>query len=410
MGLAPYGIENSEDTISFINKIKSHIVDIKDDGSIFLNQKYFKYTFGLKMIEENKFKELFGLNTRKEEDEITQKHANLALAIQIVTEEIIIKMVKETKRLTLSNNLCLAGGVALNCVANGKIEELKIFNNIYIQPASGDAGGSLGAALAINHMYFDKDRTYSKDYDLMKGSYLGPYFSNKEIIITNKQYKAVFEYYESFDQLSKKVSHLISEGKIIGWFQGRSEFGPRALGNRSILADPRNTKMQKKLNLKIKYREGFRPFAPSVLEEDYDMFFNGKIISPYMLMVKKIKKEIKTSLPNNYISLNYWKKLYTKRSLLQSITHVDFSARIQTVNKETNPRYWKLINEFKKITKVGVLINTSFNVRGEPIVNSPEDAFKCFMNTDMDYLVIENFIYKKSEQLTNFKKINFDKD
>ena len=274
MGLAPYGIESSKDTISFINKIKSHIVDIKDDGSIFLNQSYFKYTYGLKMIEEIKFKELFGIDTRKEEDEITQKHANLAFAIQNVTEEIIIKMVKETKRLTLSDNLCLAGGVALNCVANGKIEELKIFNNIYIQPASGDAGGSLGAALAVNHMYFDKKRNYSKDYDLMKGSYLGPYFSKKEIIITNKRYKAVYNYYESFDQLSKKVSHLISKGNIVGWFQGRSEFGPRALGNRSILADPRNPNMQKKLNLKIKYREGFRPFAPSVLEEDYNLFFN----------------------------------------------------------------------------------------------------------------------------------------
>lgn len=410
MGLAPYGIDDSEETISFIEKIKSKIVDIKEDGSIFLNQEYFKYTYGLRMIKENKFKYLFGIKTRKEEEEITQTHCNMALAIQKVTEEIVIKMVKETKKLTSSNNLCLSGGVALNCVANGKIEELGIFENIYIQPASGDAGGSLGSALAINHMYFNSNRIYSKDYDLMKGSYLGPYFSDKEILITNKKYKAISEHLESFENLSKKVAKLISEGKIVGWFQGRSEFGPRALGNRSILADPRNPEMQKKLNLKIKYREGFRPFAPSVLEEDYSKFFEGNTKSPYMLMVKKIKDEIKIKTPNNYWNLNYWEKLYTNRSKLQSITHVDFSARIQTVSKKTNLRYWSLINEFKKITDVGVLVNTSFNVRGEPIVNSPEDAFKCFMNTEMDVLVIGNFLYYKKEQILYFKKQEFKKD
>ena len=410
MGLAPYGIEDSEETKLFIDKIKSEVVDIKDDGSIFLNQKYFKYTYGLKMIKENKFKSLFGFNTRKEEEEITQTHCNMALAIQKVTEEIVINMVKETKRLTNSNNLCLSGGVALNCVANGKIEELGLFDNIYIQPASGDAGGSLGAALAINHMYFDSNRPYSKEYDLMKGSYLGPYFSDKEILITSKKYKAVYEHEDSFEKLSKKVAKLISEGNVIGWFQGRSEFGPRALGNRSILADPRNPDMQKKLNLKIKYREGFRPFAPSVLEEDYSDFFEGKTMSPYMLMVKKIQKNVKLKTPEDYWELNYWDKLYTNRSKLQSITHVDFSARIQTVSKKTNLRYWKLINEFKKITKVGVLVNTSFNVRGEPIVNSPEDAFKCFMNTEMDYLVIENYLYSKQEQSTKIKRNVFKMD
>ena len=293
MGLAPYGIEESEETKLFIKKIKTEIVDIKNDGSIFLNQKYFKYTYGLRMINENKFKSLFGINTRKEVEEITQTHCNMALAIQKVTEEIVIKMVKETKKLTNSNNLCLSGGVALNCVANGKIEELEIFENIYIQPASGDAGGSLGAALAINHMYFDSDRIYSKEYDLMKGSYLGPYFSEKEILITNKKYKAVYKHLVSFEELSKKVAELISQGNVVGWFQGRSEFGPRALGNRSILADPRNPEMQKKLNLKIKFREGFRPFAPSILEEDYSEFFEGKTSSPYMLLVKKSKKKLK---------------------------------------------------------------------------------------------------------------------
>ena len=410
MGLAPYGIESSEETKSFINKIKSNIVDIKDDGSIFLNQKFFKYTYGLRMIKENEFKKLFGLNSRKDEDKISQTHCNLALSIQKVVEEIVIKMVKETKKLTNSKNLCLSGGVALNCVANGKIDELKIFDNIYIQPASGDAGGSLGCALAINHMYYNVDRNFSKSYDLMKGAYLGPYFSKKEIIITNKKYKADYEYFESFQELSKLTAKLISEGNVIGWFQGRSEFGPRALGNRSIVADPRNPEMQKKLNLKIKYREGFRPFAPSVIEEDYNEFFEGDILSPYMLMVKKIKSNIKTSISKKYEKLNYWKKLYTKRSTLQSITHVDFTARIQTVNKNTNSRYWNLINEFKKITNIGVLINTSFNVRGEPIVNSPEDAFKSFINTEMDFLVINNILYRKNRQTTIIKKDVFKKD
>ncbi len=410
MGLAPYGIENSVDTTSFINKIKSEIVNIKDDGSIFLNQKYFKYTHGLRMINDKRFNKLFGMSTRKEDEEITQKHCNLALAIQKVTEEIIINMVKETKRLTSSNNLCLSGGVALNCVANGKIEDLKLFKKIYIQPAAGDAGGSIGSALAVNHMYFEKERKYTNDYDLMRGSYLGPLYSKKEILISNKKLKANYKYYESFDRLSAHVAMLISEGNVIGWFQGRSEFGPRALGNRSILADPRNPDMQKKLNLKIKYREGFRPFAPSVLEEDYNKFFAGNILSPYMLMVKKINNSIKTRLPANYYNLNYWDKLYSMRSKLQSITHVDFSARVQTVNQKTNTKYWSLINEFKKITGVGVLINTSFNVRGEPIVNTPEDAFKCFMNTEMDYLVIRNFLYNKKNQNQKYEKQYFEKD
>ena len=410
MGLAPYGIEESKETNLYIDKIKSEIVDIKDDGSIFLNQKYFKYTYGLRMINENKFKDLFGLSLRKEEEEITQKHCNMALAIQKVTEEIVTKIVKETKRITNSKNLCLSGGVALNCVANGKIEELKLFENIYIQPASGDAGGSLGCALAINHMYYDCERNYSNEYDLMRGSYLGPYYSDKEILIINKKFKAVYQYIESFEELSKRVAELISKGNIVGWFQGRAEFGPRALGNRSILADPRIPDMQKKLNLKIKYREGFRPFAPSVLEEDYSKFFEGEIVSPYMLMVKKVQSKIKSKISKEYWELNYWDKLYSKRSKLQSVTHVDFSSRIQTVSKKTNPKYWNLINEFKKITNVGVLINTSFNVRGEPIVNSPEDAFKCFMNTEMDYLVINNFLYKKEKQKINFNKIEFDKD
>ena len=406
MGLAPYGIADSKETLSFIKKIKSEIIEIKNDGSLFLNQKYFKYTYGLRMINERNFIKLFKISTRKEEEEITQKHCNLALAIQKITEEIVLKMAREAKRITKSENLCLSGGVALNCVANGKIEELNLFKNIYVQPASGDAGGSLGSALSVNHMYFDMDRIYSNDYDLMKGSLLGPYFSSKEILMMSKKHKSNYVFYDSFNELSKKVSKLISEGNVIGWFQDRSEFGPRALGNRSILADPRNPLMQKKLNLKIKYREGFRPFAPSVLEEDYDKFFEGKIKNPYMLMVKKVKKNILTTLPEKYDSYNYWDKLYTKRSKLQSITHVDFSARIQSVAKKTNYKYWTLINEFKKLTGFGVLINTSFNVRGEPIVNTPEEAFKCFMNTEMDYLVIGNYFYSKKDQKNKNFKIN----
>ncbi len=398
MGLAPYGNQKSDETIEFIKKIKSTIVDIKNDGSIFLNQKYFSYVDSLRMIKDDLFLNLFNLKRRKELDPITQSHCNMAYAIQNVVEEIVIKLVKESKKITNSKNLCLSGGVALNCVINGKIDELNIFDNIYIQPASGDAGGSLGCAFAINHMFFKQERYFSKNYDLMSGAYLGPYFSDKEITLMNKKNKAVFEYYDSFEELSQIVSKLIAEGNVIGWFQGKSEFGPRALGNRSILADPTNPTMQKKLNLKIKYRESFRPFAPSVLEEDYENYFEGKNHNPYMLLVKNIKNQIKSQIPKNYQNLDFIKKLYTKRSNLQSITHVDFSARIQSVSKSTNYRFWKLISDFKKISGIGVVVNTSFNVRGEPIVNDPNDAFKCFMATDMDYLVIENFLYCKKKQ------------
>ncbi|MFV8224372.1 carbamoyltransferase [Christiangramia aquimixticola] len=409
MGLAPYGNPHSDETSTFIEKIKKYIVDIKEDGSIFLNQDYFKYAVGNRMINSKRFESLFGIKIRGEHDDINQSHCNLAYAIQNVTEEIVIRLAKETKRLTNSKNLCLSGGVALNCVANGKIHELKIFDNIYIQPASGDAGGALGAALAINHMYFGNERIFTNTYDLMQGSYLGPYYSDKEITYLNRKYKAESKQLE-FAQLKRKVAKLLSEGFVVGWFQGRSEFGPRALGNRSILADPRNREMQKKLNLKIKYRESFRPFAPSVLEEDYSNYFKGDLKSPYMLMVKDIKETIKSNIPSNYHNLEYLEKLYTERSSLQAITHVDFSARIQTVSRETNPKYWELINEFKNITNIGVLINTSFNVRGEPIVNSPEDAYKCFMSTEMDYLVINNFFYEKNLQTEMIKKNVFKDD
>ncbi|MDC3105270.1 carbamoyltransferase [bacterium] len=399
MGLAPYGNPKSDQTNKFIKLIKQELVDIKDDGSIWLNQKYYNYATGLRMVRDSKWKDLFGFTRRNEEVDIEQHHCNLALAIQIVTEEIVLKMGKEAKRLTNSDNLCLAGGVALNCVANGKLQKEGIFKNIYIQPAAGDAGAALGAAQAIYYMYFDGKREANGLNDIMQGSYLGPSYSSKEIMSMNKKTKAVYENYSSFDNLSKDIAKEISEGKVVGWFQGRMEFGPRALGNRSILGDARKPEMQKKLNLKIKYREGFRPFAPSVLAEDSKQLFDLDVDSPYMLLVAPIHDSIKKKLPENYYDLPLWERLYTERSTLQSITHLDFSARVQTVHKRTNIRYWQLINAFKEITDYGIVVNTSFNVRGEPIVCSPYDAYRCFMSTEMDYLVINNFVYNKTNQI-----------
>ncbi len=398
MGLAPYGNPHSEQTTKFIKLIKENIVDIKEDGSIWLNQNYFKYATGLKMINESKWESLFGFKAVKPESDIEQKHCNLAYAIQNVTEEIVLKMAKEAKKLTGSDYLCLSGGVALNCVANGKLLKENLFKEIYIQPASGDAGGSLGAALTAHYMYFENARDVVERHDSMKGSYLGPDFSDKEINTALKKNKAVYEKYESFDQVCRTVAELLNDGNVIGWFQGKMEFGPRALGNRSILADARNKEMQRILNIKIKYREGFRPFAPSVLAEDVKDYFDMTSISPYMLLVADVKKERRKELPENYFELDLWDRLYFDRSDLQSITHLDFSARVQTVHKETNERYWKLINAFKQKTGYAVLVNTSFNVRGEPVVCSPEDAYKCFMRTEMDYLVINNFLLEKTRQ------------
>ena len=366
------------------------------------------------MINEKKWSQLYGFSVRKPDDDIKQNHCNLALAIQIVTEEIVIKMAKEVKKITGSKNLCMAGGVALNCVANGKLIKENIFENIYIQPAAGDAGGALGAAFAANHIYFNNERKISGEYDKMKGTYLGPEYSDKEIVLMNKKTKAIFEKYEDFSDLCKQIAKKIADGNVIGWFQGRMEFGPRALGCRSILGDARNPEMQKKLNLKIKYREGFRPFAPSVLNESNKDFFELNTISPYMLLVSNVKNIRRKELPNDFYDKDLWERLYFERSDVQSITHLDFSARIQTVHKDTNPKYWKLINEFKKITSYGLVVNTSFNVRGEPIVCNPYDAFRCFMSTEMDYLVINNFIYYKKDQLDwenrDKWRMNFKKD
>ncbi len=399
MGLAPYGDPNSEEVQRFVKIIKEDLIDIKEDGSIWLNQAYFNYATGLRMINDKKWEKLFGVPTRKKESDFEQVHCNLGLAIQIITEEVVILMAKEAKKITGSSNLCLAGGVALNCVSNGKLINTNIFENVYIQPAAGDAGGALGAAQAAYYISFDNERNIDKSkQDAMKGSYLGCEFSDKEIETTLKKYKATFTKQNTFSKACKNTAEYLDKGQIIGWFQGRMEFGPRALGNRSIIGDPRNTEMQKKLNLKIKYRESFRPFAPSVLAEDAEKYFNIKGISPYMLTVQPVKESIRKEMSNNYVSLPMKEKLYQQRSTLPSITHVDFSARIQTVHKETNPKYWELINTFKQKTGCSLVINTSFNVRGEPIVCDPEDAYRCFMRTEMDYLVLNNYILKKEDQ------------
>jgi carbamoyltransferase len=398
MGLAPYGNPESEETKQFIKLIKSELINIKEDGSIWMDQAYFNYATGLRMVKDKKWEKLFGLKRREAEAELEQKHCNLALAIQMVTEEIVIKMAMEAKRITKADYLCLAGGVALNCVANGKLLKENIFKGIYIQPAAGDAGGALGAALAASHLYFEEVRTINKESDNMKGSYLGPDYSDKEIQQLNKIVKANFKHHSNFGELTEFIASKLSEGNVVGWFQDRMEFGPRALGNRSILGDARNPEMQKKLNLKIKYREGFRPFAPSVLAEKYSEYFDLETASPYMLMVAPIKKERRKLLPENFYELPLWERLYIERSDVQSITHLDFSARVQTVHKETNPRYWELINAFEKQTGHGLVVNTSFNVRGEPIVCSPYDAYRCFMSTEMDFLVIGDFVYCKTDQ------------
>ena len=399
MGLAPYGDPNSERTLRYADIIRTKLIDIQADGSIWLNQDYFDYATGLRMVKDKKWEELFGFARRESETNLQPEHCDFALAAQIVTEEIVILMAKEAKRLTGSDNICLAGGVALNCVANGKLQNAKIFKNVYIQPAAGDAGGALGAALLGEYIYFGKERKVDTNaIDSMKGSYLGPEFSDVDTRLMSKRYNAVYKYYENFEELAAKSATALADGNVVGWFQGRMEFGPRALGGRSILGDARNEEMQKKLNLKIKYREGFRPFAPSVLAEDATEYFELEGNSPYMLLVHNVQEKRRKTLPENYRALPLMEKLYYLRSDLPSITHIDFSARIQTVHKETNPRYWTLIDQFKQQTGYGLVVNTSFNVRGEPIVCTPEDAYKCLMRTEMDFLVVGNFIFDKKDQ------------
>jgi carbamoyltransferase len=410
MGLAPYGDPESKQVKDYVRVIKKEIIDLKADGSVWLNQDYFNYATGLRMVNSNKWEKLFGFPLRKPEDELLQHHCNLGLAIQMITEESILLMAVEAKKLTGADYLCLSGGVALNCVANGKLLNSGIFKEVFITPASGDAGGALGAAFAAHYIYFCAERNPSSRLDELEGSYLGPEISDLDIRLTAKKYKAIYHHFDNFTVLCKEAAKFIDGGNVIGWVQGRMEFGPRALGARSIIGDPRNEEMQKKLNLKIKYRESFRPFAPSVLAEDCDTYFEHKGASPYMLLVQPVKEIRRLPLPSNYHSLDLREKLYHKRSDLPSITHIDFSARIQTVHKETNPRYHELISEFKKLTGYGVIVNTSFNVRGEPIVCTPEDAYRCFMRTEMDYLIVGNYLFKKNEQPEWVKSDNWKEE
>ena len=400
MGLAPYGNPIYED------KVKK-LIDIKGDGTFRLDQKYFNYATGLTMINDS-FNHLFGQKPRDPQNEkITQFHMDIAASIQKVTEEIMIKLAKAIRNEYKINNLCLAGGVALNCVANGKILKEKIFDNIWIQPAAGDAGGSLGAALALWHIEHGNKRTVNSNDD-MKGSYLGTEFSQEEIEKELKSIGANFETLE-YEDIINETSKLLSNEKAIGWFQGRMEFGPRALGGRSILGDPRSDKMQKNLNLKVKYRESFRPFAPSVLREDLSEWFDMDADSPYMLLVANVNSKKKIDMTDEQKTLFGIDKLNIKRSEIPAVTHVDYSARVQTINKNTNKRYYDLISKFKEKTGCPVIVNTSFNVRGEPIVNSPTDAFNCFMGTELDYLVIGNCILDKKEQNQSLKKEYSDK-
>jgi carbamoyltransferase len=398
MGLAPYGNPDAAQTANFIHIIKKNLVDIKNDGSIWLHPTYFSYATGLRMVDDKKWAKLFGIPRRDEAQEIAQVHCDLALAIQKVTEEIVVKLAKTAKAITGADNLCMAGGVALNCVANGVLLRENIFKNIYIQPAAGDAGGALGAALAVSQMYFNEKRICNGVDDQMQGAYLGPQYSDKEILTMCKRVKAKFMQYENFDALSTFIAGQLDKKNVVGWFQGRMEFGPRALGNRSILGDARSPQMQKKINLKIKYRESFRPFAPSVLSEDVQEYFELATKSPYMLLVARVKADKRKALPKDYPELSLWEKLYIQRSDVPAVTHLDFSARIQSVHQQTNPRFWQLLQALKKQTGCGLVVNTSFNVRGEPIVCTPEDAYRCFMSTEMDFLVINDFVFSKTEQ------------
>jgi carbamoyltransferase len=396
MGLAPYGTPIYED------KIKNNLIDIKEDGSFHLDQSYFNYATGLTMTNK-KFDKLFGQKVRDTKHEkLTQFHMDIAASIQKVTEDIMIKLIKSLKEEFNISNLCLAGGVALNCVANGKILKSKIFDNIWVQPAAGDAGGSLGAALALWHI--DQNNSRKVDHnDSMQGSYLGPEYSQKEIEEHLDKAGAKYDIFEEEELLDKTATDLSKE-EAIGWFQGRMEFGPRALGGRSILGDPRSEKMQKNLNLKVKYRESFRPFAPSILKEDLSEWFDLNVDSPYMLMVSNINKDKTIKMTEDQKNLFGIDKLNIKRSEIPAVTHVDYSSRIQTVHKETNEKYFRLIEKFKEKTNCPVLVNTSFNVRGEPIVNTPLDAFNCFMGTDLDKLVIGNCYLNKDDQDSKLKK------
>ena len=423
MGLAPYGEPK------YTDKILNYLIDLKDDGTFRLNMDYFNYTVGLTMTNQ-KFDELFEGPPRQAEGKLTQREMDIAASIQVVTEEVVLRLCRTVKKELDVDYLCLAGGVALNCVANGRILREGIFKDIWIQPAAGDAGGALGAALAVWYQYCEGSRDVAVDRtiannveektevlsanqavatvtkstahltcrDKMRGSYLGPKFSDAEIV---EYLDAVKASYHRLDdaELMPQLAEILEQGNVVGWFQGRMEFGPRALGGRSIIGDPRNAKMQSVMNLKIKYRESFRPFAPSILAERVADYFEIDHSSPYMLLVAPVKSSLRIPMTAEQEQLFGIEKLNIPRSEIPAVTHVDYSARIQTVHKETNPRYYDLISHFEERSGCSVVVNTSFNVRGEPIVGTPEDAYRCFMRTEMDYLVLENFLLPKSEQI-----------
>jgi len=395
MGLAPYGEPR------FADLIRENLIMVADDGSFQMDMSYFDYATGLTMTNK-KFHLLFGGPPRLPEAELTQREMDLAASIQKVTEEIVVQIAKGIAKETGERNLCLAGGVALNCVANGILLREKIFDNIWIQPAAGDAGGALGAALSVWHLHYNNDRKIASQSDSMKGSYLGPEFSDKEIEAELKAYGAVYTKLSDTD-LIEKVATALTEEKAVGWMQGRMEFGPRALGGRSIIADPRSPIMQKQLNLKVKYRESFRPFAPSVLREDVKEWFEHDADSPYMLLVADVQRNKRQTMTSEEKALFGIEKLNISRSSVPAITHVDYSARIQTVHADTNPRYHALISKFKEKTGCSLLVNTSFNVRGEPIICTPTDAFKCFMGSELDILSIGNFFLVKKDQNKTLK-------
>ncbi len=389
MGLAPYGEPK------YVGIIKDNLIDIKEDGSFKLNMGYFNYCAGLTMTN-GRFHKIFGGPPRRPESGLTQKHMDIARSIQEVTEEVMLKMANYLYEKTGEENLCLAGGVALNCVGNGRILRENKFKNIWIQPAAGDAGGALGVALFIWYKYLNNERVTDNINDSQKGSYLGTHYDAKEI---DKQLSGTRASYEKLDpeEIPMRVARLISEENVVGLFQGRMEFGPRALGSRSIIADARSEKMQSVLNLKIKFRESFRPFAPSVLEDYCQEYFELDCPSPYMLLVANVKED-KIDEGSRNMNAAGLEKLKVRRSVIPAVTHVDYSARIQTVSAKTNPLYYQVLNEFYKLTGCPVVINTSFNIRGEPIVCTPADAYRCFMCTNMDYLVIENLIFEKEKQ------------
>lgn len=434
MGLAPYGNPESDRPDRYEDIILDQLIDLRDDGSFTMDQEYFSYATGLRMVPDAKWKELFGFARRTPESDLGQEHCDLALAVQRVTEEIIFRLARTTKSETGSSRLCLAGGVALNCVANGKLLKKDIFDDVWIQPAAGDAGGALGSAYSTYHNYFDQPRglANNKNYhktdnsepstisskqspssnaerstlnaeltppgDKMQGTFLGPEYTSKEIERVARKYNATCDYIEDEDELCGKTAERIAEGNVVGWFQGRMEWGPRALGNRSILGDPRDNEMQRTINKKIKYRESFRPFAPSVLAEDSTEYFDLQESSPYMILISKVLEERRNELPDDYHELPLKEKLAVKRSDIPSITHLDFTARLQTVHRATNPLYHKLISAFKERTGYGLVINTSFNLRGEPIVRTPGEAYRCFMRSKMDYVVMGNYVFDRADQ------------